>query len=91
MIQTIGFAAATLTALAFLPQVVKTWRTRSSGDLSMVMLSAQASGVALWIVYGVAIGSAPVIAANIVTWLLTVVLLLFKWRYRTGSFPGRRR
>lgn len=80
MIPFIGFAAGTLTALAFAPQVVTTWRTRSAGDLSLAMLLAQSTGVALWIVYGVAIGSWPVILANSVTLLLVVPLLVFKLR-----------
>jgi MtN3 and saliva related transmembrane protein len=75
MIQTIGFTAGTLTALAFLPQVIKTCQTRSAGDLSFGMLLAQSLGVALWIFYGVAIGSAPVIMSNTVTLTLTVILL----------------
>jgi MtN3 and saliva related transmembrane protein len=83
MIELVGFVAATLTSLAFLPQVVKTWRTRSCGDLSATTLIAQTTGVALWIVYGVSIGSAPVIASNIITLLLMMVLTAFKWRLRT--------
>jgi len=80
----VGYAAAALTATAFLPQVIKALRTRSTADLSMMMLACQSTGVALWIVYGVAIGSAPVIAANIVTLLLAVILLLLKWADRRG-------
>jgi MtN3 and saliva related transmembrane protein len=75
MAQTIGFTAGMLTALAFLPQVLKSWRTRSTGDLSIGMLLAQGVGVALWIFYGVAIGSGPVIMSNTVTLTLTVILL----------------
>jgi len=48
VIELLGFAAGALTAFAFLPQVVKTWRTRSSGDLSLAMLGAQSAGVSLW-------------------------------------------
>lgn len=81
MIETIGFAAALLTSLAFAPQVVKTWRTKRAGDLSRVTLIAQSTGVALWIVYGVSIGSAPVIASNAVTLALMLVLVWFKLRY----------
>jgi MtN3 and saliva related transmembrane protein len=75
MIQTIGFTAGTLTALAFLPQVIKTWQTRSAGDLSYGMLLAQSLGVALWIFYGLSIRSGPVIMSNSVTLTLTLVLL----------------
>ena len=82
--QTLGFLAGTLTALAFLPQVIKTWRTRSTGDLSVAMLLAQSSGVALWIVYGVAIDSLPIILANTVTLTFTVILLAFKTARRSS-------
>ena len=78
MTQWIGFAAGMLTAFAFAPQVVRTWRTRSSVDLSALMLGAQSAGVALWIVYGVAIQSLPIILANTVTLFLCGVLLAFK-------------
>ncbi len=78
----IGYAAATLTSIAFLPQVVRAFRTRSTSDLSIVMLGCQSAGVALWIVYGVAIHSAPVIAANIITLALALILLLLKWADR---------
>jgi MtN3 and saliva related transmembrane protein len=78
MVQTLGFAAGTLTAVAFLPQVIKTWRTRSATDLSTIMLMAQSTGVALWIVYGAAIGSLPVVISNVVTLSLALLLLAFK-------------
>ncbi len=78
MVQALGFVAGTLTAVAFLPQVIKTWRTRSAADLSTIMLLAQSTGVALWIVYGVAIRSLPVIVSNVVTLTLALLLLMFK-------------
>jgi len=84
MIQAVGFTAATLTALAFLPQVLKVWRSKSSGDLSVGMLVAQSTGVALWIVYGVAIASLPLIVSNTVTLTLSVLLLTLKWTYSRG-------
>jgi MtN3 and saliva related transmembrane protein len=74
----VGYVAGTLTAFAFLPQVLRTWRTRSCGDLSMTMLGAQSAGVGLWMVYGIAIGSLPVIVSNGVTLTMCVVLLAFK-------------
>ena len=84
MIQAIGFAAATLTALAFFPQVIKTWRTRTANDLSMLTLLSQTCGVALWIVYGVSIASIPVIASNVLTMVLMLILVWFKVSYRVG-------
>ena len=81
MVQLVGFAAGTLTALALVPQVLKTWRTRSAADLSSAMLGAQIVGLALWIVYGVALGSLPMIVTNVVTLSLSLMLLAFKRAY----------
>ena len=78
MTQVVGFVAGALTAFAFLPQVLKTWRTRSCRDLSMMMLGAQSAGVGLWILYGVFIDSFPVILSNAVTLTMCLVLLVFK-------------
>ena len=78
MTQVVGFVAGALTAFAFLPQVLKTWRTRSCSDLSMTMLGAQSAGVGLWVVYGVIINSLPVILSNAVTLTMCLVLLVFK-------------
>ncbi len=83
----VGFLAGTLTALAFLPQVIKTWRTRSTGDLSTAMLLAQSVGVALWIVYGFVIDSLPVIMANAFTLVLTLFLLWFKRADKADFHP----
>jgi MtN3 and saliva related transmembrane protein len=80
MVQLIGFAAAVIGALAFLPQVVKTWRTRSTGDLSLGMLVALATSTALWVTYGVSIGSAPVAVGNAITFTLASSLVVLKIR-----------
>lgn len=80
MIQLLGFVAASLTASAFLPQVLKAWRTGATADLSSAMLIAQTLGVALWVGYGVLLGSAPVIVSNSITLILTSLLLVLKWR-----------
>jgi MtN3 and saliva related transmembrane protein len=78
----LGFLAGALTAFAFLPQVLKTWRSRSSGDLSLSMLAAQSAGVSLWILYGVVINSGPVIVSNTVTLTMCLALLVLKVRYQ---------
>jgi MtN3 and saliva related transmembrane protein len=81
MFEAIGFVAATLTAAAFAPQVLKSWRTRSCSDLATGMVLSQSAGVALWIIYGVGIGSPPVVVANSVTLVLMLALLALKLRY----------
>ena len=81
LIETIGYAAGALTTLAFVPQVVKSWRSKSVGDLSFVTLSAFTVGVFLWLVYGVALHSTPVIVANGTTLVLGALLVGLKCRY----------
>ncbi|HOP07681.1 MAG TPA: SemiSWEET transporter [candidate division Zixibacteria bacterium] len=78
----IGLIAGALTTVSFLPQVLKTWRSRSTHDLSLSMYLAFSSGVVLWLVYGVMISSLPVILTNTVTLALTAVILALKLRYR---------
>ena len=78
----LGTVAGVLTTAAFVPQVVKTWRSRSARDISGVMFAAFSLGVALWIVYGVMVRSAPVVVANSVTLLLAVAVLVMKARFR---------
>lgn len=80
LITSLGLLAGTLTTLAFLPQLVKTWRTQSAKDLSFTWLILFVSGVSLWLVYGILIRSLPVIGSNAVTLLLTLIILGFKLR-----------
>jgi MtN3 and saliva related transmembrane protein len=81
-IQLLGMTAGALTTAAFLPQVVKTWKTRSAKDLSLGMFSLFCLGVALWLVYGLMVKDLPVIAANLITLMLASTLLFFKLRWR---------
>jgi MtN3 and saliva related transmembrane protein len=61
---------------------VKTWRSRSAGDISLVMFALFCLGVLLWIVYGFSVGAVPVIVANVITLLLSMTILVFKIRYK---------
>jgi MtN3 and saliva related transmembrane protein len=79
----LGFVAATLTTLSFLPQVHKAWITKRCDDLSAGMLFSLGSGACLWLVYGVIVRAAPIIVANLVTLPLVMVLIVLKLRYRT--------
>lgn len=79
--QTIGFVAGFFTTVAFVPQVLKGWRTRSVADLSFAMLIAFNLGVLCWIVYGLLLTSPPIVAANGVTLVLGLTLLGMKIRY----------
>ena len=77
----IGLAAAFCTTIAFLPQVIKTWRTRSTGDISLAMFLVFTTGIFLWLVYGLIIGDVPLITANGITFVLSGTILYFKLRH----------
>ena len=78
----IGLAAATLTTMAFVPQVVRAWRTRSTRDISLPMFLILALGITLWLIYGALIRDLPLIAANSVTLILVLAILFLKLRYK---------
>lgn len=77
----VGTLAAALTTVAFIPQALKTWRTRHARDLSLGMFSLFTVGVLCWLLYGVLLGSWPIIIANAITAGLAGSILYFKLRY----------
>jgi MtN3 and saliva related transmembrane protein len=81
MITLIGLLAAFCTTIAFLPQVIRSWRTRSTADLSLSMFLIFTTGIALWLVYGLFMHDLPLIAANGVTLVLSGTILWFKLRH----------
>lgn len=81
LIMLTGMVAAVLTTVAFLPQVIRTWRTRSTSDISLGMFVAYVTGIALWLVYGLMIHDVPLIASNAVTLVLSGTILLLKLRH----------
>lgn len=81
-INLLGLAAGTLTTVAFVPQVVKTWQSKSTADISFGMFLLFSLGLLLWLLYGIAIHSTPIIVANSVTLVLAVIILVLKIRYK---------
>ena len=81
----IGFGAATCTTLAFVPQVMKVWRTRSTADISLTMYVVFVVGLLQWLLYGIALNSWPVILANAVTMGLAGAVLAMKLCFRTPA------
>ena len=77
----IGYAAAVLTTLAFLPQVIRIWKLRETRDLSLPTFLMFTTGVFFWLVYGSLTGDIPIAIANVVTLILAVIILGFKFRY----------
>lgn len=81
----LGYTAAIFATGAFVPQVWKTWRTRSAEDISFLMLFLHITGMVLWGTYGFMLGAAPIVVANAVAVLLDVVLIVLKLRTRADD------
>lgn len=77
-----GLMAGTLTTVAFIPQVVKIWKTKSADDISFGTFFIFSLGVFFWLVYGIMIEALPVVLANAVTLVLAVVIIVLKMRYQ---------
>jgi MtN3 and saliva related transmembrane protein len=78
----LGLAAATITTISFLPQMLKTWQTKSAKDVSLVTLITFMTGISLWLIYGIYLQSLPIILANAVTLIFNLIILWLKIRYR---------
>ena len=79
--ESIGYFAAALTTLSFVPQAWQTFRTRDVSGISLGMYSVFACGVALWLTYGLLLGAWPIVAANAITLALALAILAMKLRY----------
>ena len=77
----LGYVAAFLTTGAFVPQVLLVWRQRGAPGISNGMYSIFITGVAMWLVYGLALRSWPLIAANAITLMLASGVLSMKWYF----------
>ena len=77
-IEFFGYFAAILTTLAFLPQLIKTIKTKKAEDVSLITLIMFLTGVFSWIIYGYKISSTPILLANIITFILNLLILIFK-------------
>ena len=80
-IEFFGYFAAVLTTTAFLPQLIKTLKTKTAEDVSLITLIMFISGVISWIIYGYRISSLPILAANLLTLALNLLILISKIYY----------
>lgn len=80
----VGFAAACLTTVSFLPQVWHTFRTRDVSGISLGMYACFTLGVFLWLVYGWIVGAWPIVVANAITLALAVAILAMKLRFQSN-------
>jgi len=81
----IGSAAALSTTVSFLPQIFRVWQRKSARDISLTMFLLFSFGLVCWLVYGIGIGSMPIIVANVVTLTLALAILALKLRYDGNS------
>lgn len=80
-IDMLGMLAGTISAIVFLPQVIKTWRSKSAKDISLLMFSFATISVILWLVYGILIKNGPVIYTNSCVLVLSVIMLILKIKF----------
>ncbi|MBU3745104.1 MAG: hypothetical protein FGM61_11275 [Sediminibacterium sp.] len=81
-VELIGYFGSFLTSITFIPQVYKSWKSKSVGDLSIWMVLIVVTSTLVWLVYGYAIHSGPVMVANTIVLVLTLVLLYFKFTFK---------
>ncbi len=75
----LGLVAGTLTTIAFVPQLIKVWNSKSAKDISYIMFILIILGIVLWAIYGWGIHSFPVILFNIITFILGLAILILKF------------
>jgi len=78
----LGIVAGVLTSSAFFPQLLKAWKSKSTGDVSLLMYIIACTGILLWLIYGLIINSLPLILANAFTLVIAAAILALKIRYR---------
>ncbi len=78
----LGLIAATCTTLAFVPQFIKVWKTRSTHDISLAMYIVISTGIFLWLIYGLLKKDPPIIVANAASLVIALAILLLKLKYR---------
>ncbi len=81
-LELLGIIAGALTTIAFLPQVIKTWKSKSARDISLSMFLLFCAGLTLWLLYGILKNDLPIILANSLTLILAVSIVYFKIRYK---------
>ena len=81
-IELIGYIAAFSTTISFLPQAVKTIRTKDTSGISLSMYAVFTTGTFFWLLYGLLTPSAPVAVANFITFIFASIILVYKIRYK---------
>jgi MtN3 and saliva related transmembrane protein len=85
LVEVIGLLGATFTTLAFVPQVVKIWKNQSSNGVSLSMYVCMLVGIIIWLTYGILINSIAIIAANILSGILQVLIIFLTLKNRKNN------
>jgi MtN3 and saliva related transmembrane protein len=87
-IEMMGHLGSVLSSITFIPQVYKTWKSRSAGDLSLLMMSIVFISTIVWLIYGFGLKLLPVIIANSIICVLSLLLIIFKLTFKKNpTFP----
>lgn len=78
----IGMFAAVMTTISFVPQVIKSWKTKSVNDVSLIMYLVLMIGQFSWLTYGILIHSLPLIVSDFIVFVLTISMLMLKFKYK---------
>jgi MtN3 and saliva related transmembrane protein len=78
----LGYVAAVCTTVSFVPQVWKIWKERTARDISLAAFLIFSSGVFAWFIYGLLLGVWPIILCNFITWVLSLIVIYFKVRFK---------
>ena len=81
-ITVIGLIAALFTTISLLPQLIKVYKTKSTKDISTGMFALFGGGVLLWFIYGLLIKDLPIIIANSLAFVQSVIILVFKLKFK---------
>ena len=77
----LGMTAGCISSITFLPQVIKTWKTKSAEDISLLMFTFATISVIMWLVYGIILQNVPIIFTNSMVLFFSLVMLYFKFKY----------
>jgi MtN3 and saliva related transmembrane protein len=80
-IDLLGMTAGCISSITFLPQVIKTWKTKSAADISLLMFTFATISVIMWLVYGIILQNVPIIFTNSMVLLFSIIMLYFKFKY----------
>ncbi len=82
-VEIVGIVAGALSCTTFLPQVIKTYKSKSTKDVSLLMFIIAVVSTALWLIYGILIDSFSVTFTNVIVFVLSVIMLILKLKYRS--------